>query len=501
MKKVLFALSLMLSLTLMAQQQPKREFRGAWIQCVNGQFIGKTPSQIRLYLATQLDDLASAGINAIFFQVRPEGDALYKSKFEPWSRYLMGEQGVAPADGWDPLEWMVAQCHERGMECHAWINPYRAKTKGTAELHPSHQVIKHPERVFDYDGLKIFNPAIEANRLYTCMVVEDIIRNYDVDGIHMDDYFYPYPVEGVEIPDENYFNRNPRGFNNIEDWRRDNVNMLIRNLHDMIREIKPWIKFGVSPFGIYRNSPTGTNCREGSATSGLQNYDQLYADVVLWQKEGWVDYTVPQIYWNVGTAAADYEVLCHWWNDYCNDRPLFIGQDVDRTVAGVDPNDSTRNQQCLKLDIQRSLPNVQGSCMWYAAAVANNTGGYRDVLEEDYHRYPALQPQMKWLDSKAPKAPTRLRLVGHNGKVFLVWNAPKAKKELDKVCQFVVYRFLRGEKVDLDDPSHIVEITPRDLEARGGTFVLDGDPYGETYVVTSLDRLGNESKGARLKIK
>ena len=196
MKRLLFTLALMFSLAMTAQEQPKREFRGAWIQCVNGQFIGKTPSQMRVTLSMQLDDLASAGINAIFFQVRPEGDALYKSKFEPWSRYLMGEQGVAPSDGWDPLEWMVKQCHERGMECHAWINPYRAKTKGTTELHPSHQVIKHPERVFDYAELKIFNPALESNRLYTCMVVEDIIRNYDVDGIHMDDYFYPYPVEG-----------------------------------------------------------------------------------------------------------------------------------------------------------------------------------------------------------------------------------------------------------------------------------------------------------------
>ena len=164
---------------------------------MNGQYLGKTPAQLRQMLSDQLDTLQQCGINAILFQVRAEGDALYKSNYEPWSRYLTGTQGVAPADGWDPLAWMVAECHKREMECHAWINPYRAKTKGTTALAQNHEAIRHPERMFEYDGLYIFNPAIAENRLHTCMVVEDILLNYDVDGIHMDDYFYPYPVKGL----------------------------------------------------------------------------------------------------------------------------------------------------------------------------------------------------------------------------------------------------------------------------------------------------------------
>ncbi len=486
-------------LSIAAQQSPKREFRGAWMQCVNGVYLDKSPQQIREMLTEQLDMLELAGINAVFFQVRVEGDALYRSGLEPWSRYLTGTQGQAPSDGWDPLGWMVEECHERGMECHAWLNPYRAKTKGTTDLDRRHVAVRNPERVFAYGDLLIFNPALESNRIHTCLVVEDILRNYDVDGIHIDDYFYPYPEDGEEIPDEEIFMANPRGFRDIGDWRRDNVNLLIRNLHDIIREVKPLAKFGVSPFGIYRNSVNGRNNRSGSATSGLQNYDQLYADVLLWQREGLVDYTIPQIYWNVGNTVADYEVLCRWWNNYCNDRPLYIGQDIDRTVAGVDPNDSTRNQQCLKLDIQRSLSNVQGSCMWYAAALASDNGGYRSVLEQSYHRYPALQPLMKFIDAKAPKPARHPHFTSGRGRVYLEWDAPKAKKQEDMACQYVVYAFAPGEKIDTENPAKIVTVTPRSMGA-GGHCEIVGERFGYTYVITTLDRLGNESKGVSVKL-
>ncbi|MBR4366675.1 MAG: family 10 glycosylhydrolase, partial [Bacteroidaceae bacterium] len=446
---------------------PKREFRGAWIQCVNGQYLGKSSAQLREMLSSQLNVLKKAGINAILFQVRAEGDALYQSKYEPWSRYLTGQQGVAPADGWDPLAWMVEQCHNRGMELHAWINPYRAKTKGTREMAKGHYCVKHPDRYFQYGDLYIFNPALESNRMYTCMVIEDIITRYDVDGIHMDDYFYPYPENGMELPDRAFFEADPRGFTDINDWRRDNVNLLIRDIHRLIRSTRPWVKFGISPFGIYRNSPNGENCREGSATAGTQNYDDLYADVMLWSDKGWVDYLIPQIYWNIGTKVADYDVLCHWWNDYCGKRPLFIGQDVERTVKGIDPNDPNSHQMRAKYNIQRSLNHVKGSCQWYAAAVVNNPANYRTVLEQEYHRYPALQPEMKFIDAKAPGKPRKAKLKMTNGLVTLNWKAPKAKKELDKAVSYVVYRFPKGEKMNINNAENILAIT------RSTSFILD----------------------------
>ena len=495
MKKILLLLVFSFTLLVSFATNPKREFRGAWIQCVNGQYLGKSPAQIRQMLSNQLDTLQQCGINAILFQVRAEGDALYKSSYEPWSRYLTGTQGAAPSDGWDPLEWMVSECHKREMECHAWINPYRAKTKGTTSLAPNHAVVTHPERIFEYDGLYIFNPAIPENRTYTCMVVEDILQHYDVDGIHMDDYFYPYPVNGLPLPDQSYYEADSRGFSSIEDWRRDNVNLLIRDLHYLIRSVKPWVKFGVSPFGIYRNSSTGVNCKEGSATSGTQNYDDLYADIVYWVKQGWVDYNIPQIYWNIGTKAADYDVLIHWWNDYCGGRPLFIGQDIERTVKGVDPNNPNSHQMVAKYNLQRSLSNIQGSCQWYAAACVNNPGNYRTVLQQVYHATPALQPLMPFIDRKAPGKPKKVKartdtMTGTN----LTWEAPKAKNELDCARQYVIYQFGKGEKVNLENAEKILTITS------ANTFTLPVVEPGATILITALDRLHNESKPVKVKL-
>lgn len=495
MKQILLLLVFSFSLLVSSAANPKREFRGAWIQCVNGQYLGKTPAQIRQMLSDQLDTLQQCGINAILFQVRAEGDALYQSQYEPWSRYLTGTQGVAPADGWDPLAWMVDECHRREMECHAWINPYRAKTKGTTALAPNHAAVRHPERVFEYDGLYIFNPALPENRTYTCMIVEDILQRYDVDGIHMDDYFYPYRVSGIDIPDAADYEADPRGFSTIGDWRRDNVSLLIRDLHYLVRSVKPWVKFGISPFGIYRNSPTGENCKEGSATAGTQNYDDLYADIVHWTQQGWVDYNIPQIYWNLGTKVADYEVLVRWWNDYCASRPLIIGQDVERTVKGIDPHNPNAHQMLVKYDLQRSLPHVQGSCQWYAAAVVNNPGNYRTALQQIYHSTPALQPLMPYIDKKAPGKPQHVQAKNYamTGTV-LTWEAPKAKREMDKARQYVIYQFGKGEKVKLDNPEHILTITS------ANTFTLPAAPRGSTIVVTALDRLHNESKPVKVKL-
>ena len=184
-----------------AQTPVKREFRGAWIQCVNGQFLGMSTQKMQQTLLYQLDELRKDGVNAIIFQVRPECDALYQSDIEPWSRFLTGKQGQAPQPYWDPLQWMIEQCHQRGMELHAWINPYRAKTKNTTQLANNHVAIKHPDRVFAYDGLFILNPGIPENRNYICQVVEDILKRYDVDGLHIDDYFYPYPAaQDIRVP-------------------------------------------------------------------------------------------------------------------------------------------------------------------------------------------------------------------------------------------------------------------------------------------------------------
>lgn len=498
MKKMILWLCLVCSLPLFAQSSstPKREFRGAWIQCVNGQFQGLSPDKMRSTLSWQLDKLRACGINAIMFQVRAEADALYPSKYEPWSRFLSGTQGVAPTPLWDPLDWMIKECHARGMELHAWINPYRAKTKGTNLLAATHPYNLHPDRFFAYEDLLVFDPARPENRASICTIVKDILTRYDVDGLHMDDYFYPYPTPGVPIPDDASFVQYQNGFTDRGDWRRYNVNLLIEQLFTTIRSIKPWVKFGVAPFGIYHNAKDG-NQVPGSNTNGLQNYDQLYADVLYWINKGWVDYNIPQIYWEIGHKAADYDTLIRWWSKNASNRPLFIGQDVERTVKAADLKNPNQNQMQEKYRLQRLLPSIEGSCQWYAAAVANNVGGYADALQLKYHRAPALQPLMPFIDDKAPRKVKGVKAVWTADGYMLVWREPKAKTEMDKVYNYVVYCFRKGEKVNLNSPEHIVTITPRTY------FKL---PYMDgkqrfTYVVTALDRLQNESKAKKAKAK
>ena len=499
LRKLILLLALFLATGVGAQLQqqspyPKREFRGAWIQAVNGQFRGIPTEKLKQTLIDQLNSLQGAGINAIIFQVRPEADALYASQLEPWSRFLTGVQGQAPSPYWDPMQFMIDECHKRGMEFHAWINPYRVKTSLKSELSANHLYNIHPEWFVTYNNQLFFDPALPESRRHICMVVADIVSRYDVDAIHMDDYLYPYPAKGMDFPDDASFARYGGGFTNRADWRRSNVNILIQKIHETIRGLKPWVKFGISPFGIYRNEK---NDPLGSKTNGLQNYDDLYADVLLWARNGWVDYNIPQIYWQIGHPAADYETLVKWWAKNTENRPLFIGQSVMNTIQNADPKNPSMNQLPRKMALERAYQTIGGSCQWPASAVVENAGKYRDALVQEYHKYPALVPVFDFMDDKAPGKVRKVKKVWTEDGYMLFWTAPKAKDEMDRAVQYVVYRFDDKEKVNIDDASHIVAVT------RNNFYKL---PYKDgknkyRYVVTALDRLHNESKSVSKKVK
>ena len=499
LKNFIFLLALLFAVgvgaqTTPANPSPKREFRAAWIQAVNGQFRGVPTERLKQTLDDQLNSLLGAGIDAIIFQVRPEADALYASPIEPWSRFLTGTQGKAPSPYWDPMQFMIEECHKRGMEFHAWINPYRVKTNLNNELAPGHLYHTNPEWFVIYNNQLYFDPALPESRRHICTVITDILARYDVDAIHMDDYFYPYPAPGKDFPDDASFARYGGGFSNKADWRRSNVNVLIKKIHETIREAKPWVKFGISPFGIYRNEKTDPL---GSKTNGLQNYDDLYADVLLWAREGWIDYNIPQIYWEIGHPRADYETLVRWWAKNTGNRPLFIGHSVTNTVENADPVYPSMNQLPRKMALQRSFQTIGGSCQWPASAVVENAGKYRDALVQEYHKYPALVPVFDFMDNKAPDKVRKAKGVWTADGYMLFWTAPKAKDEMDKAVQYVVYRFDSDEKIDIEDPSRIVAIT------RDNFYQL---PYESgkkkyRYVVTALDRLHNESKHVAKKIK
>jgi uncharacterized lipoprotein YddW (UPF0748 family) len=473
---------------------PKREFRGAWIQTVyQSEYKNMTPAEMRDSFTRKLNYLKACGINALIFQVRPEADAFYKSKLEPWSRFYTGTQGLAPVGDFDLMKFLIDECHKRNIEFHAWLNPYRAGASGSTTFAPSHIMNKYPGRFIKYDNLIYFDPGQPQNRQFICNVVEDIVSRYDVDGIHLDDYFYPYPVPGVPFPDDKSFKRYgiEKGYTEATrgDWRRENVNMLIKELNETVHSIKPWVRFGVSPFGIYRNRKSATD-DSGSFTNGMQCYDDLYADVLLWLKNGWIDYNMPQIYWEIGHTAADYSILVSWWSQHAEGRHLYIGQDVARTMKA--------GQLTEKMRYERELPNIDGNCFWPANELLWNNKGVADSLRRNYHRYPALVPAYTYLYNHKPKDVTNLQADKNSEGVWLHWNADINPVNLSSANYFVIYRFAGNERVNLNSAANIVGFT------RGLSYLL---PYDKKkgdfcYVVTAVDRFHNESKkGVRIKIK
>jgi len=480
------------ALTQQATDTPKREFRGAWIQTVGqSRYSRMNSAAMKYYLIDMVRKLDEAGVNAVIFQIRPEADAFYKSDLEPWSRFLTGEQGKAPDDpDFDPLAFIIEECHKRGMELHAWLNPYRVKTNITNTLASNHIYHKYPERFVQYGNQMFFDPGLPENRTFINEVVRDIVTRYDVDAIHMDDYFYPYPISGQSFPDDNSFNMfaASQGFSASQkaDWRRNNVNLLIQQLKLTIASVKPWVRFGISPFGIYRNKRSDAN---GSDTNGLQNYDDLYADISLWVEKGWIDYNTPQLYWEIGHTAADYTTLLHWWNANNFEQHLYIGQSLERSI--------NKNELNIKIRQTREMTFVHGNCYWYGYQILDNFKDVAETLKTDIHRSKALIPAYTHMHEGRPARVKKLTNVFTEDMHFLTWEHNKDKLNPETAQKFVIYRFRDGEKVNINRAENIVEVTPDNF------FVLpyEGGNIKYTYVVTSLDSFGNESKERKIKVR
>lgn len=472
-------------------ENPKREFRGAWLHVIGPvAYSNMTPQQAQEYISRQLDLLQDAGCNAVIFQVRPAADALYKSELEPWSGYLTGKRGKAPSPLWDPMEYTIEEAHKRGMEFHAWLNPYRVTVNPKEVLPSDHPSVKEPKRYFKYNGQTFFNPAYEENMDFIASVVGDIVRRYDVDAIHIDDYFYPYPAKGQTIKDDAEYAKWGNGMSKA-DWRRDNVNRLIEKIHNTIKAEKSWVRFGVSPFGIHRNKRTDPS---GSESTGLQNYDDLYADVLLWAKNGWIDYLAPQLYWELDHSAAPSRKLAQWWNDNANGVQLYIGQDTKRTMDKADAKTGDKNELATKMRLSRTLPNVDGNVWWHGYWVTDNYKGVADSLATHYQSTIAIPPA--WGNQKIhPEKPENVKIVRRDGNTFITWDIPerdeKHQKESD-VVKYVVYEFFPDEKQDINDPQAIIALTPYNW-VRISDSDNKEDLKGITFAVTNIDRLNRES--------
>ncbi|WP_019989521.1 glycoside hydrolase family 10 protein [Rudanella lutea] len=481
---------------------PKREFRAVWIATIDNidwpSKKGLPAEQQQAEYRALLDGQRQAGFNAVVVQVRAAADAFYAKSMEPWSEWLTGQQGLAPSPFYDPLEFMLEESHNRGMEFHAWLNLDRGTFSRRATIAPGHITTRKPEWFLSYGERKLFNLGMPVVRTYVASLVANIVRNYDVDGIHFDDYFYPYAVAGQTLRDDEAYRANYNGMSK-NDWRRSNIDKLILEIRDSIYAVKPHVKFGVSPFGIWKNAASDP---EGSPTSGGQAYYDLYADTRKWALEGWVDYMVPQIYFTHDHPRAPYRELVDWWTRNAGERHLYIGHGAYRVGKGGQREPSWNNPTQMPNQVRyaRSMKPTLGSVYFSAKSLRDNPLGVRDSLQNNLYKYPALIPPMTWKDSLAPEPVRDLKATATPSGVELFWHEPAPAADGDRARYYVVYRFEgRQRQFRTDNPQYILTI----CQGESNTRFIDktANPNKRyTYVVTAFDRLHNESRETALLV-
>ncbi|MCP9752963.1 glycoside hydrolase family 10 protein [Ferruginibacter sp. HRS2-29] len=383
-----------LYMNMKAQTPVKPEFRAAWVATVSNIDWPSAPtinSEVQKAQFIQLLEMHKRnGMNALIVQIRPAADAFYPSPYEPWSQWLTGIQGVPPFPLYDPLEFMITETHKRGMEFHAWMNPYRAVFNiNGSSISPTHISRIHPEWFLTYGDKKYFDPGNKDVQQYVNNIVKDVVKRYPVDAIHFDDYFYPYRIAGKEFPDDAKYRLYGNGMSK-DDWRRSNTDSIIVLLSRTIKATNPRCQFGISPFGVWRNNDKDPH---GSATrAGQTNYDDLYADIVLWLKKGWIDYVTPQLYWEFGHKAAPFDVLVDWWAQHTYGKNCYIGLGIYRAGS----NEAWKDKTQLPRQIQkiRNTPNINGMVFFSSKSFEKNPNGWSDSLRLNYFAQPAPLPVM-----------------------------------------------------------------------------------------------------------
>lgn len=475
-KRILLSIFPLLFVYTSFAQTPK--FKGVWVATVKMLDFpsrrGLNSYELKKELLDILDSCQAIGANAVIFQVRPAADAFYDSPIEPWSEWLTGKQGRAPFPYFDPMTFLIDESHKRGLEFHAWINPFRAvATYSSADLVNNHISLLHPEWCFNYGANKYLDPGISEVQDYIIKIIADIVTRYDVDGIHFDDYFYPYPLKNqqneiIPIPDYNTFSANNRGFNNIEDWRRDNINRFVQRTHDTIKKIKSDVVFGISPCGVWRNFGYDD---DGSHTTGLASYDWIYADGLTWLKNNWIDYIAPQLYWYIGHRAADFKTLVDWWSQHSFGVDLYIGLNIHNIdPTQTDPFWGNPNQIPNQIKLANSYPQVTGFILYRYEALTKNPLGVNDSLRNNYFADTAtliaqnsiigrdtqviawlnIDPDSVVSEKKLypPKTPNNLGKYKIGSEITLMWDSPT---ELDSIKQFEVFIFEGKNIGDIND--------------------------------------------------
>lgn len=501
--RIILLFLLTLSYFISTAESPKREMRAVWVTTVANIDFPKRPNSSvntqKKEICDILDQHQADGINAIFFQVRPTADAFYLSELEPWSRYLNGTQGKAPEPFYDPLTYIIEEAHLRNMELHAWINPFRVRLRSSDKLTSDHPYTKNPWWGWDYGGKTFFDPGIPDVREHSEKVVLDIVTRYDVDGIHFDDYFYPYRTNTYsKLPDSKSFRQYGGKYHpdHVEDWRRNNINTFIANVSKSIKEVKPWVKFGISPFGIWKNSSTPDD--ELPTKNGTSNYDILYADVIKWMKEGWIDYCAPQLYWAIGFEQADYSKLLAWWGNHTYGRNMYIGHSLYK-INSASQEEAWRSPAEIERQIKalRKTDNINGSVFYSSKHLIRRKDvvPLREALKTNYYKNYALIPEMPWIDSRAPAPPRTIQFITSSRGNRITWEAPRYNNEMNKAYWYVVYKVSETRFRDELTADNIVTIT------KSTDYYLPIESKGGLYVITALDRMKNESRPQHIKIQ
>ena len=462
-----------------------REFRAAWVASVaNINWPSKkdlTTDQQKQEAINLLDMLEANNFNAVIFQVRPAGDALYKSNFEPWSYFLTGTEGKAPFPYYDPLEFWVEEAHKRGIELHVWLNPYRAHHSSGGAINNESMVRRSPENIVRLkNGMYWFDPADQKTQDHVSDVVKYIVSRYDIDGVHFDDYFYPYASYngGADFPDNTTWNayKNKGGSLSRADWRRQNVNKNIERVYKEIKTEKPFVKFGISPFGIWKPGyPAGI--------TGSSQYDELYADAKLWLNKGWVDYFSPQLYWPINSTGQSFPKLLEWWkSENTHNRHLWPGLNTVE-VKVADRTTEITNQVKMAGDI---LQNNVGVIHWSIAGLSKNPS-MLSYLKEGPYKNKALIPSMNWIKSDRLAKPS-LYISKTSSEVVMNWNDNKTSSN---VAKWILYT-----RYNNDWETTIMEGT---RSKQSISKYKDGKSLN-AVALKAVDRLGNESDYVAEKI-
>ncbi len=435
--------------------QSKSETRGVWVATVQNIDFPTTPllsaTMQKKEILEILDSCKNLQLNAVFLQIRPCADAFYKSRSEPWSKYLTGTQGEPPHPFYDPLAFWIEESHNRGMELHAWLNPFRVSMDTIEILSPKNVGMKHPDWVINYGGKRYLNPGEPAVLQYITGVVDEIATKYDVDGIHLDDYFYPYPIDNQQFNDDYTFKK--FGYNYIDkaDWRRNNVDNIVEALSKTIRYHNKGIKFGISPFGIWRNQTSDPN---GSDTEGgISNYDDLYADVLGWLKNGWLDYVAPQLYWNVTHKKASYSTLLKWWSANSYETPLLIGESLYK-ITNKDKNWNDKKEIENHIRLCREDENCVGNIYFSYNHLKKELNGFQATLKVDDYKYPAIPAYFK--KNELPNGST-VNIKKKRG--YIIVNELNRDVDKGNLIRFGIYRYDERERVNYANSRNMVAIS------------------------------------------